>query len=73
MVGGQPIVPGWVGPGRLVTMTLRLRCPEVAGPYVKYFQLKDPEGHIFGQRIWASATVRSTALLPPIDIVQDGE
>ena len=73
VVGGQPIVPGWVGPGRLVTMTLRLRCPEVAGPYVKYFQLKDPEGHIFGQRIWASATVRSTALLPPIDIVQDGE
>ena len=55
-------IPGWVGPGSKVELKVQLQAPSNPGPYVLYFQLQDQAGRLFGQRIWAQATVRAAGI-----------
>jgi hypothetical protein len=52
-------IPGWVGPGSKIQLKVQLRAPTTPGPFVKYFRLQDLAGRLFGQRLWAQATVRA--------------
>lgn len=55
-----PEIPGWVGPGSEIQLKVRLRAPSEPGAFVKYFRLQDMAGRLFGQRLWAQATVHSS-------------
>jgi hypothetical protein len=62
-------IPGWVGPGSKIQLQVQLRAPSVPGAFVKYFRLQDMAGRLFGQRLWAQATVHSGDVPYIVDVV----
>jgi hypothetical protein len=65
--------------GEEVDITVELHAPGTNGRYVEYFRLQDPQGGLFGQRLWSDIRVTdvdlsSSATLSPWQLVQpDGE
>lgn len=65
--------------GEEIDITVELFAPSATGRHVGYFRLEDPEGGLFGQRLWSDIRVTDTdmnvsATLSPWQVIQsDGE
>jgi len=66
-MGGLPTpVQGQVAPGQTYEFWVNLIAPLDPGTYVEYWTLRNPNGILFGDRIWVAITVPAVATPTPL-------
>ncbi len=66
MGGSRVFVEGDVAPGETYDFVATLRAPSLPGTYQAFWEMEDPDGQGFGERVWVGVTVIGAPTPVPI-------